>query len=389
MNIPEMLTKTLASGDSISSIASMLGLGRDETSKAVSSSIPALLAAFTQTASTNKGAQQLANAAAEQDSSFLDNVTQTIASQGGQMATQGSSILGSLLGGGKASALGSILSRFSGVGEGMMGKILGLISPMILGFLGRQSGGGATGIASLLNGQKDYIRNAMPSGLASMLSTGLPGFGDIFGGATREAQAATAYAVHNEPQTRTTYDSKTISRPTPLRWAVPALIALGLLGLLAMWSRRGRVTEEAVPVARATNYQRNASPDAIGAPVRSITGGASSANFISDTSRWITDATKALADIRNGGSTDAAIEKIKQINSQLESSKSTWASLPDTTRTAAQNVFSPLMSKLEAATQSVLSMPGVGETVRPYVDQLLKNLKALTQTGVTATPPSP
>src|SRR5690348_14591932 len=147
MNIPEMLMKSLANSDTLSSIASAVGLGRDDTSKVVSASIPAMLAAFTQTASSPQGAQQLASAAAQQDSSLLDNITGSLTSRGGQLAQQGSSLLSSLLGGGQVSALSSILSRFTGVAEGGVGKILGMLSPLILGFLGRQTAGlGASGL---------------------------------------------------------------------------------------------------------------------------------------------------------------------------------------------------------------------------------------------------
>src|SRR5688572_26610718 len=116
MNLPEMLMKHLANGDTLNSISSAIGLGREDTTKAVSASIPALLAAFTQTASTTQGAQQLANAASHQDTSLLDNVAGTLTSKGGQLAQQGSTLLSSLLGGSQVSALGNILSRFTGVG---------------------------------------------------------------------------------------------------------------------------------------------------------------------------------------------------------------------------------------------------------------------------------
>src|SRR5262245_49768054 len=124
MNLPEMLMKSLANSDALNSISSAVGLAREDTSKAVSASVPALLAAFTQVASTNQGAQQLANAAANQDTSLLDNVAGSLSARGGQLAQQGSSLLSSLLGGGQASGLGALLARFTGLGEGAISKIL-------------------------------------------------------------------------------------------------------------------------------------------------------------------------------------------------------------------------------------------------------------------------
>src|SRR5262252_4908325 len=129
MNLPEMLTKHLTTSETLNSISSALGLGRDETSKAVTAAVPTLLAAFTQMASSNQGAQQLANAAFQQQTGLLDNVGGSVSSKGTQLAQQGSTLLNSLLGGSQLSALASTLSRFIGISEGTISKILGMLSP--------------------------------------------------------------------------------------------------------------------------------------------------------------------------------------------------------------------------------------------------------------------
>ena len=188
MNIPETLTKMIGSSDALNSIASRLGLGQGEANKAVSAAIPALLAGFSQIASTKQGAEQLAQAATRSDPSLVDNLTSALSTRGDRVAEQGSGLLSSLTGGSGLSMLPSILSRFSGVGEGIMGKLLGMLTPVVLGFLGKQNAGsGAAGIASLLSGQKDYIKAAMPAGLFSSLSSDIPGIGNFFGGAARQA----------------------------------------------------------------------------------------------------------------------------------------------------------------------------------------------------------
>jgi len=374
MNIPEMLMKYLANSDTLNSISSAVGLGREETSKAVSASVPALLAALTQTASSTQGAQQLANAVAQQDTGLLDNISGNISAKGGQIAQQGSSLLSSILGGSQISTISSILSRFVGVGEGAIGKILGMLGPIVLGFLGRQSAGlGASGLSNLLLSQKDHIRSAMPSGLASMLSSGIPGLGDIIGTSKQYAEPTTAASSRN------VYERPVVAS-SPARWLVPSLVALALLALLAMWARRGKVPEETVAV-RTPATQRNTTPEAVGAPVRSATGVATSENFVSETSRLVSEATKALTDVRDTTSANAAIDKLKDINARLDSSRSVWTSLPDSTRTLAQSTLTPLVTRLESAAQPVLNMPAVGDMIRPQVNELLKNLRTYTTAG--------
>src|SRR5688572_29637699 len=99
MNIPETLTKMLGSGDTLNSIASTLGLGREESNKAVTAAVPALLAGFSQAASTKQGAEQLAQAAARSDTSLLDNLSSAFSTKGERVAEQGSGLLSSLFGG--------------------------------------------------------------------------------------------------------------------------------------------------------------------------------------------------------------------------------------------------------------------------------------------------
>jgi len=218
----------------------------------------------------------------------------------------------------------------------------------------------------------------MPAGLASMMSSALPGFGDFFG--KKETQEA-SYAT-------TQYPSRPVQTASHSRWAVPTLLALAVIAVV-MWSRRGRETEQTAtaPAPLPANYQRN-TPTAVGSPAQSIIGTASSSSFVSDTSKLITDVTKTLSNIRDGSSADAAIEKIKEINGRLDTSNTVWSSLPESTRTLAQSSFSPLITKLEAASDSVLNMPGVGDTVRPYVTELIKKLKAFSNT-TSITPQGP
>jgi hypothetical protein len=393
MNIPETLIKLIGNNDALNSIASSLGLGREQASQAVTASVPTLLAGFSQAASTQQGAEQLAQAAEHSDANLMDNLTSAFSTRGERVAEQGSGMLNSIFGGsGVVSMLPSVLSRFTGIGEGIMGKLLGMLTPVVLGFLGKQAGAaGPSGIANLLSEQKDYIKQALPSGLASSLSSAIPGMGNFLGGAARQGgDLAKSAATTAQTAYQSTYDTARgaarTSTPSTMRWAVPALVALAVLAIIFMWTRKNRVTETtSIPAVAAP--QRPV-PDSIGAPSRAVSGAAaSSSDLVNETSKLITDATSTLGDIARGASAETTVPKLKEINEKLAGMKSMWNTLPESARATAQNGLTPLVSKLEAAAQPVMALPAVGESIRPYITEMLKNLRSLS--GAPAAPPSP
>jgi hypothetical protein len=155
----------------IGKMASASGLDRSTAQSAVGACVPAILSGLTELASKPGGARQLADAIAEQPAGLLSNLAATL-SGSAQSADKGGGLLASLLGGGVLNTLVSTLSRFIGIGEGSTRTLMGLLSPVILGVLGREqraAGLEAGGLARMLMGQKDQIAAAMPSGLSDLL----------------------------------------------------------------------------------------------------------------------------------------------------------------------------------------------------------------------------
>src|SRR5262245_58675394 len=157
----------------IGKMASVAGLDRSTTQSAVGAFVPAILNGLTDLTAKPGGARQLADAIAEQPSGMLSNLVQTLG--GSTMsAEKGGGILSSLLGGGVLNTLVSTLSRFVGVGEGSTRTLMGLLTPVILGVLGREqraAGLETGGLARMLMGQRDQINAAMPVGLSDLLSS--------------------------------------------------------------------------------------------------------------------------------------------------------------------------------------------------------------------------
>ena len=392
MNLPETLMNMIGSPGALDSIGTSLGLGRSETNKAVSAAVPALLAGFSQVASTKQGAEQLTQAAARTDTTLLDNLGNAFSSKGEHLSEQGSGLLNSLFSGAGNSGLAmlpQILSRFSGVGEGMIGKLLGMLTPILLGALGKQSGSGPSGIVNLLMGQKDNIKSAMPAGLFSSLSGAIPAVGDFFGNATRQVGDLTrggATAAQNAYAS--TYDAgrEVIqdTAPSARRWAVPALIALAVIALLTVLARKNRVTTATETASTpSVSVSRNTTPDAVGIPARGVTGSAKSTDIVTDTSRLIADATSTLTAAASGTSTESTIPKLKEINERLVAMKSAWNALPASAQAAAKQAIAPQIRRLESAAQPIAALPAVGDSLRPHINELVKNLHSLTGTQET------
>ena len=373
MNIPSTILQTLTSGNTLNSVSSTLGLTQDQTKRTTSAAVPGLLAGLTGLASTPGGADRLSEAVSRQDTSVVDNFSGALSGRGPQLAQQGSGLLNSLMGGSTMSNLGGVLSRFTGVGEGPMGTLLGLLAPVLLGFLGKQQktqGLSASGLADLLKGQKDNIRSAMPPGLGTALSSALPGVGQFFGGAgsARAATADSGYVRREEDledKRGGTWKTQPVHRATGRKsWAVPLIVILAVLAGLLLWSNHNR--------------RREAVRSSVGAPAAAperTTGAGGS--VVSDTTRLVSQAASTLAGVKDRASAEAAAPKLQNINSQLGNLRSTWQQLPETARTTASSTLQPQIDKLKNTAEPILNQPGVGDVIRPHIDKLMQNLNAI------------
>ncbi len=366
MNVIDTILKMLGTGNTTGAISSALGLSQDQTRRATTAAVPTLLAGLTQVSSTPQGAEQLSRAVSQQDTGLLDKLQDIIPGQGAGLADQGSGVLGSLLGGGTTSKLTGVLSRFTGAGEGATGKLMGLLTPVILGVLGKQQrsqGLDAGGLANFLGGQKDHIRAALPAGLAPMLSSALPGAGQFFEGGrpaarVREEAGRRTAAVHAKARTS-----------SAKRWVVPLLVALGVLAAILFWSSRQRADREAAAPPSAV---APAVPDEPAARTGPDAGVASQA------SQLITQATSVFNGIGDSASAQAAAPKLDAINGRLAGLRPLLDRLPSGARASAHETLRPQADRLKQVAQSVLDRPGVGDAVRPQVETMIANLNALT-----------
>lgn len=352
MNIVEIILKLLSGGDTIGKIASMLGIGQDQAGKAVGAAIPTVLAGLLGSAAKPGGAGQLASLLSKQDPGLLDDVGGLL-SKGSEAGVGEANPLSSLLGGAGLGQIAGVLSKFTGVGEAGMGKLLGMIAPLVLGAIGKQAKGlDAAGLASMLAGQKANITSALPAGLGNLLSSAVPGLGSVLGDATTAATSA----VHAGTSAVTGAARQAEAAASPLKKLLIPLILLAALAFLLpkMCRKAGDAADKATAAVSQT-----------------VSAATDSTKFVSDVSGLIKDATTAAATIKDEASATSALPKLKDINSKLAGLKSLWSKLPAPAQKIAGDSLRPLIAKLREALQPVLALPVVGGTIKPVVDEML------------------
>ncbi|MEM6795085.1 MAG: DUF937 domain-containing protein [Acidobacteriota bacterium] len=177
MSLLEMLGGQL-DDQAIQQMSQQLGIGSQETSRAVSAALPMLVGALAKNTSQSGGAQALAGALdRDHDGSVLDDVAGFLG-QGGQGGS-GQAILGHILGGRQGGAEQAI-SRSAGVDQGSAGQLLSMLAPLVMGALAKQkqqSGLGAGDLAAMLGQERQRVEQSS-SGAGSLLSQVLDRDGD-------------------------------------------------------------------------------------------------------------------------------------------------------------------------------------------------------------------
>ena len=366
--------------DMIAKIASVLGLDRNVTQKAVAGAIPALLASLADVASTPNGARQLTNTLTQQSSS-LENLKNLVGGAGQNLlAETGSSMLSGLFGGGTLDAMAQTIGKFAGIGEGTSKSMLGMLGPVVLGALGQQqrsAGLDAGGLASLLTSQKDQIAAAMPSGLADQLSAA--GLIDGATGSLRSGAAAASAAGGRiaEASERTAYRAgqaaSAATRSTAASqwpyWLGAAVVVGGLA-----WFALGRSGEDTVAQAPPPSMTRT-TPGTVGlAPTDLTVGGMNLANQINAS---VGSIRSVLPGITDAASAQAALPKIKEATAQLNEVSSRATQLSPEGKSTLVKLIVAATPTINQMCDKVLAMPGAGDIAKPAIDELRGKLDAL------------
>jgi hypothetical protein len=192
-------------GDSVlEQLGGLLGESADNTRNAVNAGVPTILGSIADKVANDPGA-------ADRLSSELDGLDSGSAvdfgglladSNRGSLAEKGSEMLQGLFGD-KLGGITDLISQFSGLGGKSASSLLSMIIPIVLGAINKQKrihGLDNAGALRLLGDQKDYISQAMPSGMSDLLnSSGLmSGLSDMVssaGSAVADAASGAADAA--------------------------------------------------------------------------------------------------------------------------------------------------------------------------------------------------
>ncbi len=177
---------------SMPEVAQQLGVSTDQAEQAVRSAVPALIGGMQANAQSPQGAASLVSALGQ-------HTGETDYNLGHADTADGEKIVAHVFGGNRNDVVGRLDS--SGGGGGIMGKLLPMLAPIVLGYLADKflgggssgsSGGGGGGLGDLLGGLTGGSEGGRGGGLGDLLGSvtggsnggggGLGDVGDMLGG---------------------------------------------------------------------------------------------------------------------------------------------------------------------------------------------------------------
>ncbi len=209
----------------IKQAASFLGESDRNTESAIDGIFPSLIGGLMSNTKTTEGAEGLFNMLNDggHDGSIFDSIGTLFG--GGRKSSGlvdlGIPILRSIFGD-KVGAVVDIIASVSGMKTSSSSSLLSMAAPFVMGLLGKQVkdlGLDVSGLTSLLAGQSEYVKNAAPAGLDSLLGLGL-GSADKSGFTT---------SVHETVKASTEKVTEEASKggASFLRWLLPLLLLIG------------------------------------------------------------------------------------------------------------------------------------------------------------------
>ena len=182
INLLDMV-KDVAGDTLMNQAGKFLGVNESSTKSAFGAILPSLMGSLINKGADDNGASSVLNFlnTNNHDGSILDKVGDLF---GGGAATDGlmnsgAGILKFLLGN-KLGSLTDLISDKSGLNIGASSSLLKMLSPLLMGVVGKyvkNKALDALGLKNLFMGQRDHLKSAMPSGLSKLM--GFSAFSDM------------------------------------------------------------------------------------------------------------------------------------------------------------------------------------------------------------------
>lgn len=159
----------------VSQASDLFNESQEGVQKATGVILPALLASIVQKGSSENGAKELMNRLKEgnYNGGLLDNIASIMGESSNaldDLLERGGAIVDDLTGEDKT-GLTDMVANYAGTDKESTSSLLHLAAPMLMSILGKQvqnKGLNAGGLMNLLAGQKEYIKDAVPSELAGI-----------------------------------------------------------------------------------------------------------------------------------------------------------------------------------------------------------------------------
>ena len=392
------LVKGQLGGPALGQLGALLGEDNNKTEAALGAAVPGLLSGLTSQANSDGGAS-LFDAVNKQDDSMLDNIGGLLT--GGNSSSvmdQGSNMLSSILGNGAAGGLASAVSGLTGIGGKSSSGLMGLLMPIVLGMVKRKifGGGGfsqnAGGLLSLLNGQKDNVQAAMPSGFQNQLQSSgfmdqMSSFGGNVGGAVSGAASSVgnvagnaagavggaagavgnaagnaAGAVGNAAGNTADAAGRAASGGGGFLKKFLPIAAIAAIALFAFKMCTGTGDVE-VP---------NASVPAVEIPSVNV----GDVNVGDEIGGIFSGATDAISGIEDVDGATAAIPALEEVSGKVDGLSGIWDKVPEEARGPISGLVGDNMGKLTPLLDKANEIPGVADVLGPVTGPLLDKLKA-------------
>ena len=160
----------------IGQLASQLGVSEAEAEQAVRAALPALVGGMQANAQDPAGAASLQRAIGQHDGTLLEGGVDL-----GQVDTDdGAKIVHNIFGGNEDAVVNQ-LGGLGGLGGGMISKLLPMLAPLLMSFLGKSFGGGGSDAPASGGSTSGMGPGAAPSKPAEDSGDG-GGLGDLLGG---------------------------------------------------------------------------------------------------------------------------------------------------------------------------------------------------------------
>jgi len=372
MNIVDVLKQQLG-GEVAKKLGGMAGVSEGDLAKILGSALPVLLSGLGSMASSKEGAGKIADAISGMDSSLFGNLAGML---GGAAASKGGSTLGNLFGAGLVDNLSGAISKFTGVNAGIVKMVLGYLTPVILGAVGKSFGGSkvdGSGISRLFSEQKSNIAASLPSGF-SLIS--IQGFGSL-------ANAGS---------------SPRLPAPQPAapsggglgKLLLPVIAIAALAGLYFYWSNTQKAAKEAADGAAsmvketdgATGEMASKASDATKSMKDAVGGLPSLPGLDLDSIKGqFTSMFDGMAG-KLGGVTDAAgaeelLPDLKDYASKLDGLSTTVSALPAEGKSMVIDLIKSQLDRINPILEKFTGISGLSETVLQVIEQIKDKLKSL------------